>query len=284
MGEAHEDEPPRDPFAVLSRWERFAVRFAAAFHRAPLVWFARVWHVAFVETLLIPFLVRRLRVGGLERLEGVSRDAPILVVANHRTYFDLFAVFYVLRRRKKWRHPICFPVRSDFFYENPFGLLVGAISSACAMYPPIFRKGRARAFNAHSLELLAQELRTQGRMVGFHPEGTRNRSEDRYALLPAKRGAGELALGARPVVIPAFISGLRNSPGAEILDSARWRPRSPIRITFGAPIDLSQWPKSEPGAAPSHADAQSCADAIMAAIARLAGEQRAEPRSEVSSD
>lgn len=277
------DEPARsdrrnrlehlDPFSVLTPWQRFAVRFAAAFHRQPILSFARLWHTLFVETILIPFFIRRLGTSGLERLREVSPDAPILVVANHRTYFDLFAIFWVLRRQKKLRHPICFPVRSDFFYENPLGLFTCALFSGCAMYPPIFRKGRARAFNAHAIELLTEELRTPRRMVGFHPEGTRSRSESPYEMLPAKRGAGELVLSARPVVIPVFISGMKNSLSAELADSLRWRPRRPIRLTFGAPIDPRAFPATS-GEAPSPAEAQACSDALMAAIAALAEEQR----------
>ena len=190
------------------------VRVAASFHRPPLVWFARLWHTLFVETILIPFFARRLRVGRPRAPRQTSpRPLPCSSSADHRTYFDHFAVFYVLRRRLKLRHPICFPVRSNFFYENPLGLLTGAVFSACAMYPPIFRKGRARVqprMRSSCSIRMSRAPRTK-RMNGFHPEGTRSKSDNPYDMLPAKRGAGELALGARPVVIPVFVSGLKNS-------------------------------------------------------------------------
>ncbi len=252
--------------------ERFAVRFAAAFHRQPVLFFARLWHTLFVETILIPFFIRRLTTSGLERLRDVSPDTPTLVVANHRTYFDLFAIFWVLRRQET-APPDLLPGPLRLLLREPARPLDLRPLLRLRDVPAIFRKGRARAFNAHAIDLLTEELRTPRRMVGFHPEGTRSKSESPYDMLPAKRGAGELVLSARPVVIPVFISGLKNSLSAELADSLRWRPRRPIRLAFGAPIDPRAFAATS-GSAPSPAEAQACSDALMAAIAALAEEQR----------
>ena len=256
----------------LTWFERFAIAAVAAFHRAPLIGFARLWQRFVVEALLWPLLARRTRIRGLERIAGVSRDASLLVVANHRTWFDLFCVFYALRRETGLRHPVCFPVRANFFYENPLGLLLNALFSGGAMYPPIFRTPRARSFNARALRILAGELLQPRRAVGFHPEGTRSKSEDPLTFLPAKRGAGELALEARPIVIPVYVAGLVNSLAAELRDAIRLHPRRTIRITFGAPLDLSRWPRE---AEATSAASQECADEMMRAIAALGRETEA---------
>lgn len=280
MGElATDDESDKakaahDPFAVLGPFERFAVRVVAAFHRKPWVWIARVWQIAWVESILWLLFSRRLDIQGLERLDDVARDTPMLVVANHRTWFDLFAVFWVLRRRRRrLRSALSFPVRADFFYENPVGLFLCGFASGFSMYPPIFRKGRARLFNLHSVQLLIEELGKRQTMVGFHPEGTRSKSEDPHELLPAKRGAGELVLAARPVTIPVFVTGLKNSFWGEMKDNFRGTPTRMIRMTIGAPIDLKPWENI--GRDPTHAEAQSCSEALLARIAALGEEQRA---------
>jgi 1-acyl-sn-glycerol-3-phosphate acyltransferase len=181
---------------------------------------------------------RRLDVHGLERLRGIPADAPILLVANHRSFFDLFALGWVFARDPNVRRRFSFPVRANFFYENPLGLLLVLLCSGGAMFPPFFRSPQKRAFNAYSLELLIEMLRQPGALVGFHPEGTRNRSDDPYALLPAQPGAGELSLKARPVVVPAFINGLSNSVLAEL--RADLSSGNRVTAVFGSPVELPQ--------------------------------------------
>jgi 1-acyl-sn-glycerol-3-phosphate acyltransferase len=56
-----------------------------------------------------------MRVYGLEHLEAVSRERPLLLVANHRSFFDMYAVSTVLFRQTRWRKQLFFPVRGRFF-------------------------------------------------------------------------------------------------------------------------------------------------------------------------
>ena len=62
-----------------------------------------------------------------------------------------------------------------------------------------------------------------GRLIGFHPEGTRNKSEDPYSFLDAQPGIGRLILEARPQLVPVFIAGLSNSLGHELGQGRRER-------------------------------------------------------------
>lgn len=224
----------RSPLETLSVFERFAFRTMRFWNcgggqRLALFWQRRA---------LIPFVGRvvsaRLRVHGLERVTALPPDARILLVANHRTFFDLFVLGFILWRRGGLTQRLNFPVRANFFYEHPLGLATCMFMSGGTMFPPFFRQAEKKAFNRFSLEVLIEKLRTPGQLVGFHPEGTRSRSGDPYTLLPAQPGAGELALKARPLVVPAFITGLTNSFAGEL------RSREPIVAVFGDPVRLPE--------------------------------------------
>jgi len=229
------------PFEVLSPFERLAfrvMRWANVGGGADLGW---AWQRWVLQPIFGLIFFRRLTVRGLERLEGIPRDASVLLVANHRTFFDLFVLGWILVQtwRKRWR--TSFPVRANFFYENPLGLLICFLLSGGSMFPPFFRKPRSKAFNRYSLSLVLEKLRRPGNLVGFHPEGTRNKGTDPYQLLPAQPGAGEVALKSRPVVVvPAFVTGLSNKLLREIARSARGS--DPIVAVYGEPIDLSSFP------------------------------------------
>ena len=85
----------------------------------------RGWWQRHVGRSLVGLLVaRRLEVHGLEHVDASSRERPLLLVANHRSYFDLFAVVYaILRRTRGWRH-INFPVRGRYFYQSMGGVAI----------------------------------------------------------------------------------------------------------------------------------------------------------------
>lgn len=213
----------------LSWFERFAFR---AMRFANTSWLGYLWQRGFIVPFVGAIVGRRLECRGLER---VPREGSILLVANHRTFFDLFVLAWILWKRGGFQQRLSFPVRANFFYENPLGLFICLTMSGGTMFPPFFRAQEKKAFNRSSLGILIEKLKAPGQMVGFHPEGKRNKSDDPYALLPAQPGAGELALKARPAVVPAFITGLSNSLWREI------RGKSRIFAVFGAPIELPQY-------------------------------------------
>jgi 1-acyl-sn-glycerol-3-phosphate acyltransferase len=256
-----------DPaFATLTRTERTAFRVMRFLNQGGGSAVAWIWQ-RWVMTPLVGLLVRgRLRIHGLERLQDVPPGAPILLVANHRTFFDLFILGWVLITRLGRR--VSFPVRSNFFYETVPGLLIGMTFTGGSMFPPFFRSTEKKAMNRRSLDILLAKLRTPGQAVGFHPEGTRNKTDDPYTLLPAQPGAGELALKARPVVLPAFILGLSNSLWAEV--KASWRGERPVIAVFGAPVEVP-----EIAGETRLAHHKRFADQINKRIASLGAEERA---------
>src|SRR5262245_49513740 len=124
-------------------------------------------------------------VHGIDRLPTMDPKKSYLVLSNHRSFFDLYVIAGYLVNRDM-PHRLLFPVRSQFFYDKPIGLFVNGVMSFCAMYPPVFREKHRAALNLASLDETARLLQRGGMFVGLHPEGTRNKDPDPYALLPAQ--------------------------------------------------------------------------------------------------
>jgi 1-acyl-sn-glycerol-3-phosphate acyltransferase len=114
-----------------------------------------------------------------------------------------------------------------------------------SMYPPFFASGEnpireKRAFDKFSFRLLTELCRNgPGNVVGFHPEGTRNKGADPYSYLPAQPGIGKLIRDAAPQVIPVFVAGLGNDLPRQVLGN--WTGSPKIRIHFGPQIDFAQY-------------------------------------------
>jgi 1-acyl-sn-glycerol-3-phosphate acyltransferase len=236
----------RPPLELLSHFERFAVRLVGRMNRGR---WQRAWFMAqrevgarWIELVVGPLL----EVRGLEHVAATSRERPLLLVANHRSYFDLYVVMSVLFRRLPGWRAICFPVRGRYYYQRPGGLALNALAAWWSMYPPFFHTPELRRFDQWALQHLTDLCREgPGRLVGFHPEGTRNKGPDPYALLPPQPGVGRLLYHAHPQVVPAFIGGLGNSI-PEIL-ARRRRGGDPVRLWFGEPLEYNQLLGSPPG-------------------------------------
>jgi 1-acyl-sn-glycerol-3-phosphate acyltransferase len=206
-----------------------------------------------------------MNVFGLENVENSDPDRPLLLVANHRSYFDLYTVSSVLFRRTKRPITLFFPVRAKFFYTSPLGWLVNLVMGWWAMYPPFFYKNEQREFDKFSLRRLVQ-LCTLGRgnVIGLHPEGKRNKNSDPYSFLPAQPGVGKIVYSARPQVITVFIAGLGNDLPKQIMGN--WTGGEKVRLYFGEPVDLSAFYEKR-DAVRTHKE---IADFLMAKIAELA--------------
>ena len=186
-----------------------------------------------------------MQVYGLENVSAASRDRPILIVANHRSFFDMYTVSTVLFRNTKWRKQLFFPVRGRFFYQSPLGLFVNLVMGWWSMYPPFFASGdkpipEKRPFDKFSFRLLTELCRTgPGNVIGFHPEGTRNKNWNPYSYLRPQPGVGKLIKDAAPQVIPVFIAGLGNDLPKQVMGN--WTGGEKIRIHFGPQIDFSEY-------------------------------------------
>ena len=273
---AAEPEPTPEEWAALSWFERLAFRLTRRMNRGR---WKRFW--TFCQSILGAGWIHLstynlMRVSGLEHVEAASRERPLLLVANHRSFFDMYVVSTVLFRRTSWAKRLYFPVRGRFFYDNPAGLLVNFIMGWWSMYPPFFAGGEnplteKREFDKFSLRLLAHLCREgPGNVIGFHPEGTRNKSADPYSFLRPQPGVGRLIREANPQVVPVFIAGLGNDLPRQVLGN--WRGGEPVRVRFGPVLDLAQFE----GGRESLRAYKEMADFVMSKIAELGEQDRAE--------
>lgn len=238
-------EPSADELAVLNGFERFAFRWVRRMNRGKS---KRFW-TSCQRTLGAGWIhlstYNLMRVYGIEHVEAASRDRPILIVANHRSFFDMYTVSTVLFRNTSWRKQLFFPVRGRFFYQGPLGLFVNLVMGWWSMYPPFFATGdrpltEKRAFDKYSFRLLTELCRKgPGNVIGFHPEGTRNKGWNPYSYLRPQPGVGKIIKDAAPQVIPVFIAGLGNDLTKQVLGN--WTGGEKIRIHFGRQIDFSEF-------------------------------------------
>jgi 1-acyl-sn-glycerol-3-phosphate acyltransferase len=173
---------------------------------------------------------------GLERLPPLDPKKSFICVANHRSFFDLYVVTAMLVRRGM-PHRMLFPVRSNFFYDSAAGFFVNGLMSFFAMYPPVFRERNRATLNLAGIDEVVWMARRGGAFIGVHPEGTRNKGDDPYALLPAQSGVGRIIRHAEAAVIPVFINGLINNLWRQISSNAT-KNGEPIVAVFGEPVDF----------------------------------------------
>ncbi len=238
-------EPSRDELAVLSGFERFAFRLVRRMNQGRWKRFWTWCQKTLGSGWIHVSTYNLMQVYGLEHVEAASRDHPILLVSNHRSFFDMYVVSTVIFRNTSWPKQLFFPVRGRFFYQGPLGLLVNLLMGWWSMYPPFFAAGdhplkEKRAFDKYSIRLLTELCKNgPGNIIGFHPEGTRNRSWNPYSYLRPQPGVGKLIKDAAPQVVPVFIRGLGNDLLNQVLGN--WAGGEPIRIHFGAQIDFKEY-------------------------------------------
>ena len=238
-------KPEPDELAVLNGFERFAFRLVNRMNQGRWkrfwTWCQKVFGAGWIHFATYNLM----QVYGLDNVEAASRDRPILLVANHRSFFDMYTVSTVLFRKTSWRKQLFFPVRGRFFYQSTLGLFVNLVMGWWSMYPPFFASGdkpirEKRAFDKFSFRLLTELCRKgPGNVIGFHPEGTRNKGSDPYSYLPPQPGIGKLIKDAAPQVIPVFVTGLGNDLPRQVLGN--WTGGPKIRIHFGKQIDFQQY-------------------------------------------
>jgi 1-acyl-sn-glycerol-3-phosphate acyltransferase len=264
--------PRTSEWEALSRVERVTLRLARGLNRSPRAARWRfVWSTQVVRALVDLLSGNRLIVGGTENLAGLPADRGILLAPNHRSFFDLFVAARVAYPRIGSCSRLYFPVRSAFWYDTVAGLALNVLATGCSMYPPIFRPARQRGVTRAGLDFLAAELRRPGTLAGMHPEGTRGRGGDRYALLPPEGGFGRVVLLARPSVVPVFVDGLGNSLLEEARRALSGTP-APIRVLFGPPLDLGAVSELDASRLRSQIEIGRCA---LASIGQLAEAARA---------
>ncbi len=196
---------------ALSAWVRFSGLIRAPWARDHCSRASAFWGRSMV------------RLAGVSvRLEGADReklDRPLVVVANHQSWFDVFVLGGFLPGRARF-------VAKEELRRIP---LFGAAWETCG-HVRVNRGDRAEA--VRSLNEAGARIRDERLNVILFPEGTRS-ADGR--LLPFKKGAFVLALQTGVPILPVGISGSRAVMGK---GSFRIRPGE-IRVRVGEPIDVA---------------------------------------------
>jgi 1-acyl-sn-glycerol-3-phosphate acyltransferase len=259
---ASSDEP-----VELSRLERAAVALTRFANENPGAKRLQTrWLRTVTEFWVSRAISRRTLVDHVDPLLDFEPDRGVVLVANHRSFFDMYMIMLGLYGSgAEWPERLYFPVRSNFFYEHPAGLAVNFVVGGGAMYPPIFRDRAKAEHNRDSLDRTGRFLQEPGSVVGLHPEGTRNKGPDPYELLPAQPGIGQIILASKPIVVPVFINGLSNDLVRDV--RLNFHPQgyrqSPIIICYGDPLDYDDLAAKKPRAALYKQMADRTREAIM---------------------
>jgi 1-acyl-sn-glycerol-3-phosphate acyltransferase len=264
--------PGEPPIEMLRPFERAAFRFIDRLIRRHIP-HTEIYNKSLGLGYIVAGSGRMVKVRGLERLARLTPHDGILLVSNHRSFFDLYMLMAALYRYTSLQQPLVCPVRGNFFYERPLGIVVNLLASGGRMYPPFFRETERQRWNQWALLRTVELLRGGRILVGFHPEGTRNKNPDPYAPLPAQPGVGKLVFESRsagrwPIVVPAFIQGMSQDFFGDI--KANFTGERHAVAVFGEPIDLSRFD----GMSNRLATHKRIADYLLATIYALGDEEK----------
>ncbi|HET9517534.1 MAG TPA: lysophospholipid acyltransferase family protein [Actinoplanes sp.] len=192
------------------------------------------------------------------RGEPLPRTGGVIIAANHISHFDPLSLAYYVYKAGRWPR---FLGKASLWRIPVIGFLLRKTQQI-----PVER-GSVEAVK--SLDALVEALDSGGAVV-IYPEGTTTREPDLWPMR-GKTGAARLALVTGAPVVPVAMWGPQ-----QVFDPRTHRltikPRVPVTVTAGKPIDLSRWR----GAAPTRAVLDEMTDAILLEIRGLLAEVRGE--------
>ena len=217
----------------LGFWRRFAVALVLPVLK---VWTKRTW------------------IG----LENIPATGGVIIVPNHVSHFDPLVVAHYIYGAYRWPR---FLGKASLWKVPVLGFLLRKVQQI-----PVER-GSVEAVK--SLDALVEALDKDG-VVVIYPEGTTTRHPDLWPMR-GKTGAARLALLTGAPVIPVASWGAHTiyDPRTSKL---KIRPRTPVAVTSGPPIDPSRWQE----APPTRAVLEQMTDAIMLEVQELVGHLRGE--------
>ncbi|WP_416900695.1 lysophospholipid acyltransferase family protein [Micromonospora echinospora] len=184
-------------------------------------------------------------------MEHIPRDGGVIIVPNHLSYADPLVSAHFVYDAGRWPR---FLGKASVFRVP----VVGAILRRCRQIP--VERGTVDA--ARSLDALVAAL-DEGGAVVVYPEGTLTREPDLWPMR-GKTGAARLALATGAPVVPVAMWGPER-----IIDPRRnrvsLRPRIPVTVAAGLPVDLGRWAD----APPTKATLEEMTDEIMLGIRDL---------------
>jgi 1-acyl-sn-glycerol-3-phosphate acyltransferase len=157
--------------------------------------------------------------------EHIPAQGPVILAANHRSFFDPFVVGTMTRR------PVYYVAKKELFgYSRILSWVLNALGAF-----PVDRG----ASDQETIET-ARQILERGDIVLMFPEGTRTRPG---SLGKPKRGVGRLALESGAPVVPIAIIGTE-----DIRRGWRIRPRK-VRVRAGRPLNFPKIDNASPALA-----------------------------------
>jgi 1-acyl-sn-glycerol-3-phosphate acyltransferase len=209
----------------------------------------------FVVCLVVPVMTvwTRHTWSGQEKLPA---SGGVILVPNHVSHFDPLVVAHYVYAAGRWPR---FLGKASLWRLPVLGRLLRKVQQI-----PVER-GSVEAVK--SLDALIGALNEGGAVI-IYPEGTTTREPNLWPMR-GKTGAARLALVTGAPVIPIANWGAERvfDPRTKRL---RFRPRTPVSVTAGKPVDLSRWAGESPG----RAVLDDMTDAIMLDIRDLLTELR----------
>ncbi len=233
-------EPTRAQKDLLDPFELMAYNLAD-FWNKHMRWQAALYNSTVMVGFTLLAVARRVQVSGLEHAQGLDYDRGVMILANHRTYYDYFTIMSVMARKveKLKVERIMFPVRSAFFYERPLGVAVNMAMSGMAMFPPIMRDRAKKLWNEYAVARCVDELEENATVLGFHPEGRRHAELGAFKVGRGKLGIARIALEAENAqVMPVFLTGITDDLLEEIRRNWMEPERYPVFLAFGPHVAL----------------------------------------------
>ena len=207
----------------------------------------------------------RLEVTGLEHFPVTG---PVIVASNHLSFVDSVLI------------PVVAPRRVRFLAKEEYFTGTGLKGRASALFfrfigaVPVSRDGSRDALAALTL---AQGVLERGEAFGIYPEGTRSRDGRLYR---GRTGVAWLALATRAPVLPVALQGTNR---VQPIGSRAVRPAK-LRVTFGPLVDpLPLAAKMAAGELGPGRARRELTDQVMAAIAEMSPQERADRYNDVTS-
>jgi 1-acyl-sn-glycerol-3-phosphate acyltransferase len=183
--------------------------------------------------------------------EKLPRTGGVIIAANHVSHFDPLVLAHYVYKAGRWPR---FLGKASLWRLPVIGYLLRKVQQI-----PVER-GSVEA--VRSLDALVDALHEDGAVI-IYPEGTTTREPDLWPMR-GKTGVARLALLTGAPVIPVAMWGPERvfDPRTSRLVL---RPRTPVSVTAGDPVDLSRWQ----GVTPDRAILDEMTDVIMTDIADL---------------
>jgi 1-acyl-sn-glycerol-3-phosphate acyltransferase len=191
-------------------------------------------------------------------MENLPASGGFIVTPNHMSQFDPLVVAHYLYNSGRWPR---FLAKASIWKVPVLGFLLTK-----TLQIPVER-GSVEA--VRSLDTLIAAIQ-QGGVVVIYPEGTTTREPGLWPMR-GKTGAARLALVTGAPVVPMATWGAQRVHDPRT-NKISLKPRVPVSVTAGKPVDLSRFQ----GAAPTKAVLEQMTEQIQLASRDLLGELRAE--------